>query len=72
MSDVINMTELELAMRKLAQQVKIDTINACAQAAMDAYAQTTPDQYVLEGPAGMARRMIGAVRGLAFSSPEIK
>lgn len=68
MSDVISMTELELAMRKLAQQVKLDTINACAQAAMDAYSQTTTDRYVLEGPAGMASRMIGAVRALAFST----
>lgn len=30
MSDAISMTELELAMRKLANQVKLDTIEACA------------------------------------------
>jgi hypothetical protein len=67
MTATVSMTELELAMRKLAQQVKLDTINACAQAAMDAYSQTTADKYVLEGPAGMASRMIGAVRALAFA-----
>jgi len=33
MSDVISMTELELAMRKLAKQVKLDTIAACASVA---------------------------------------
>lgn len=31
MSDVISMTELELATRKLANTVKLDTIEACAK-----------------------------------------
>lgn len=31
MTDILNMTEVELAMRKLAQQVKLDTIEACAK-----------------------------------------
>lgn len=33
MTGEINMTELELAMRKLAHQVKLDTIEACAKIA---------------------------------------
>lgn len=33
MSDLISMTELELAMRELANHVKRDTIEACAKIA---------------------------------------
>lgn len=37
MSDVLSLTEIELAMRKLAQQVKLDTIEACAKLAEGQY-----------------------------------
>lgn len=37
MSDGLSLTEIELAMRKLAQQVKLDTIAACAKIAEDQY-----------------------------------
>ena len=36
MSDTIAMTELELAMRKLANQVKLDVLEACAKIAGEA------------------------------------
>jgi hypothetical protein len=40
-------------------------IQECAHAAFEAYGSITSAQYVMEGPAGLAKRMIGAIKGLA-------
>jgi hypothetical protein len=43
-------------------------IEECAHAAFAAYGSLTSAQYVMEGPAGLAKRMIGAVKALALPS----
>ena len=69
----VNMTELELAMRKLANQVKLDTIEACALCAERAwprahtYASENADIYVAQDRA--VQRVVDAIRGLAIKTP---
>lgn len=63
MSDVIAMTELELAMRKLANQVKNDTIDACVNAARDGF-EASMTNYALIGPSGMAMQTINSIKAL--------
>lgn len=45
-------------------------IQECAEAAFKAYGSITSDEYVMEGPAGLAKRMIGAIKALAVSSQD--
>jgi hypothetical protein len=45
-------------------------IQECAHVAFQAYGSLTRDQYVMEGPAGLAKRMIGAIK--ALSSQELR
>lgn len=69
MSDFINMTELELAMRKLANQVKLDTIEACAKIA-DAARESAKEHHGIEASIGAdiaARR----IRALAIPSQHL-
>jgi hypothetical protein len=40
------------------------TVEACAKAAMEAFGKVQQDTFVLEGPAGIARRMVKAIRAL--------
>lgn len=63
MSEVIAMTELELAMRKLANQVKLDTIEACAK-----IAENNRQSSVMPGHVG--KNIADEIRGLAVSRPE--
>jgi TolB-like protein len=69
----INMTEVELAMRKLANQVKLDTIEACVRRAERAwppahtYASENADIYRAQDHA--ARTIVKAIRELAGTPP---
>lgn len=68
MSGTIAMTELELVMRKLANTVKLDTIEACAkildEAAQDWRRIRDP------GMANNAASYAAKIRALAVSRPE--
>lgn len=59
MSLELSMTELELAMRKLANQVKIDTLEACANIA-DA----------IDSGRGNEKQIAASIRALAVPRPE--
>jgi urease gamma subunit len=66
MNDAISLTELELAMRKLANTVKLDTIEACAKIA-DAARESAKEHHGVEASIGAdiaARR----IRALAVPS----
>jgi len=69
MSLELSKTELEQTMRKLAHQVKLDTIEACANAARSGF-ERSMDSYALIGPSGMAMAMINSIRALATPSPQ--
>jgi len=54
--------------RLLALEMRNAVIEECAHAAFAAYGSLTSAQYAMEGPAGLAKRMIGAVKALALPS----
>jgi hypothetical protein len=72
MSLELSMTELELAMRKLANTVKLDTIEACAKIAED-YDGKGLDARGYSADLGDARmtqdHIVKAIRALAVSRP---
>jgi hypothetical protein len=49
-------------------EIRNGIIEECAHAAFKAYGSITSDQYVLEGPAGLARRMINSIKALSLPS----
>jgi hypothetical protein len=61
MTDVISLTELELAMRKLANQVKLDTIEACAK-----IAEKNMHSSIMPGHVG--KNIAAEIRSLSVSS----
>lgn len=63
MSLELSMTELELAMRKLANAVKLDTIEACAK-----IAERNMHSSVMPGHVG--KNIAAEIRDLASPSPQ--
>ncbi len=45
-------------------EIRNGIIEECAHAAFEAYGSLTSSQYVMEGPAGLAKRMINAIKSL--------
>ena len=76
MIDTINMTDLELAMRKLAHQVKLDTIEACAKIAASYPAgfggEHEASGLIRRGQDDAARTIAERLRNMADSSGDRK
>ncbi len=76
MSLELSMTELELAMRKLANQVKIDTIMACAEIAASYPAGFGAEHeaagLIRKGQDDAAKTIAERLRDMALSSHMLK
>lgn len=62
MTDAISMTELELALLKLANKVKLDTIEACAKIA-------EKNQHSSIMPGHVGKNIAAEIRALALPRP---
>lgn len=70
----LSMTEIELAMRKLANQVKLDTIEACAKIA-ESYPAGFGSEHeasglIRRGQDDAARTIAERIRDLAHRTPQ--